>query len=186
MQFENIWTTLNSPVEESKCPVILEDSIMTLGLRIFINKWCNCWKSTIFPNNVMLLTCTDQFALLHGTNLVPFTNQTKVSGSRSIKFKNKSTLYYILNKYTYFVWLVKGTRLVPWRRANLSVYVKSITLLGKIVDFQQLHHLLMNILKPRIIIESSNITGHLDSSTGECNIVQIFSNCISKFINKEM
>ena len=66
------------------------------------------------------------------------------------------------------------------------MHVKSITLLGKIVDFQQLHHLFMNILKPRVIIESSNITGHLDSSTGECNIVQIFSNCISKFINKVM
>ena len=55
------------------------------------------------------------------------------------------------------------------------MHVKSITLLGNIVDFQQLHHLLMNILKPRIIIESSNITGHLDSSTGECNIIQIFA-----------
>ena len=67
------------------------------------------------------------------------------------------------------------------------MHVKSITLLGNIVDIQHLlHHLFMNILKPRIIIESSNITGHLDSSTGECNIVQIFSNCISKFINKEI
>ena len=44
----------------------------------------------------------------------------------------------------------------------------------------------MNILKPRIIIESPNITGHLDSSTGECNIVQIFSNWISKLMNKEI
>ena len=53
----------------------------------------------MFPNNVMLLTCTNKFALLHKSNLDTFTSQTKVSGSRSIKFKNKSTLYYILNKY---------------------------------------------------------------------------------------
>ena len=54
------------------------------------------------------------------------------------------------------------------------------------VDIQQLHHLLINNLKPRIIIESSNITGQLDSSTGECNIIQILSQCMSKFINKEI
>ena len=34
---------LHSPVEESKCPVVLKGSIMILGFRLFINKWCTCW-----------------------------------------------------------------------------------------------------------------------------------------------
>ena len=55
-----------------------------------------------------------------------------------------------------------------------------------IEGIQQVHHLFINSLKPRIIIESFNTTGQLDSSTGECNILKILSQWKSNFVNIEI